>query len=53
MIGLKEKEVRFLIQLRMEDKKKLEKLAEEENRSLANYIKNVLLIHLKEKEEGK
>ena len=48
---MKEKEVRFLIQLKVEDKKKLEKLASDENRSLANYIKNVLLIHLKEKEE--
>lgn len=48
---MKEKEVRFLIQLKVGDKKKLEKLAEEENRSLANYIKNILLIHLKEKEE--
>ena len=49
---MKEKEVRFLIQLKVEDKKKLEKLASDENRSLANYIKNILLIHLKE-EEGK
>lgn len=45
------KEVRFLIQLNPNDKKKLEELAKNENRSLANYIKNVLLIHLKEKEE--
>ena len=52
MLTLKEKEIRFLIQLRLEDKKKLEKLAADENRSLANYIKNILLIHLKEKEEG-
>ena len=49
---MKEKEIRFLIQLKVEDKKKLEKLASDENRSLANYIKNILLIHLKEKEEG-
>ena len=52
-MAIKKEDTRFLIQLSKEDKEKLQKLAEQDNRSLTNYIRNLLEIHLENIENNK
>lgn len=52
-MAIKKEDTRFLIQLSKEDKEKLQKLAEQDNRSLTNYIRNLLEIHLENMENNK
>lgn len=52
-MSIKKEDTRFLIQLSKEDKEKLQKLAEQDNRSLTNYIRNLLEIHLENMENNK
>ena len=52
-MAIKKEDTRFLIQLSKEDKEKLQKLAEQDNRSLTNYIRNLLEIHLENMKNNK